>query len=640
MRASLRLRAAKAFQLLCDPRAYALGLEAHVHRELDARLRFYLLNDINKPQSAEPDNPDNLTDIERGRWFGGQQVTMDDVTWEALEALLCPKHMENSVFRVTEALDGSRNNERFSCAVRGTKHANRLAKTEIVYTPRTVTLYDSKEQAIAAAKVLRMLTKGSGATIFAEPIETGMQDPQWVVSDNMDLQTHNALRFIFVHLLHARSGEERQALQKVTQREVNARLPAGASWEAYEGVPTLLTLQGRPGVKMYKKDENGKDDKADVAAIALIPKQELPQLMLGVPHETVIAHDGRRFADPRDMKAIVGNLLLGPHAYALVSTGAPKAMGEILKREAAFIEEPAQAPSVFNMGDSTGKVASDIIGWPQLMAFRAAGAAVVVVGTGSLMGVLAPGYFVLKRLSKKDPLAKLMGRLLEAETAYFSKQWVPRETHAGLATNAGDIMRIITHNRLDETLYTPMGDVPVQCDAGLGRGDGLPRFSIKQGEAGASRASMQSDEPGASRFLRFMSSANHWPDEKTYTENNAHPVPEGLLENEDFLKARAELARSFYNWCMMAGDYQYKREYAHSFSAHVRTDFCFPDVASESKEMGEAIDRFRDTLRGIERLRGDSSVVLIKKTREALVAGVAEYIKIHGFSPPSSAQVG
>lgn len=584
----------RSLQRILTTGQYIEDMEARARAELDHRIDFYLLMDLNKEPSTEPDNPNNLTDEERLRWFGTRRLSATDITWEKFEQLLMPLDRPGAVFRVdVGGLQGSRINNRFSTEIRDVLKQHRAGSTEAVYTPQTITVYPSEEQAMVAAKVLRILTHGSGATIRAHPVSRGMKEPAWVVSDDMTLETHNALRLIFTHLAEKMPEEQRRQMQQQSQTEVDRRLD-GTNWEAYEGVLTLLTLQGRPGVKMPVRLENGKDDPQDLDLLRLLPDQNLPRLVVGVPREIVIASDGRRYAEKNDTAAIIGTVLLGPNGYALLTTGRRRAIGELMRLEMTPYRQTMEAESSFEFGHHASMAVNDTISWISDRVLGVGGGIIAVCVSGSAMLAGGSCYYAYRRLTGTDPLNENLKPLVERYTgglneAHFGKTWVPRETGAALMVSPQEI-EALAHQPDKDILHTPMGDVPYP--------------------AGHHVIALNGNE-----FRNFMRKNHLWPQD--YVDER-YQAPKGFFKESGFYGARDRLAVAFANWAAHADNAATQHQGRDSKMAS-------ETVSGPSAELAKAINDFNEFLRTTSKLRADTSNIIVEKTCAALTEGLKRY---------------
>jgi len=607
--------------LLFDPQSYAKDEERRARNEIEARLGFFLLNDINKVPEHETENSNNLTNEERIKYFGKAHLQLADITWDKLENILMPASVKGAVFRVNDALQGSHINERFSKVnIKG--GANEATDTKATYIPRTVTVYENEERARVAAKLLRILTEQSGATIRAEPIIMGTVKPKWVVSDNMDLQTHNALRLIFTHFSHKRTPEEQKAAQQKAQLEVNARLPDGEKWEALEGVGTFLTLAGRPGVKMYKTLPNGKDDPEDRKIIDRIPPQKLPVYVRGVPHNTVIAPDGRRYMEPGNTKAIIGHLLLGPNGYAFLTTGDVRAFGDVLREEAEFLTLPKRKSTVFGKGESALEAFHSI---PTKFQTVIAGV-VSVVGVGSAMLVCVGSYKACQKVAKMlskgkwefDPIKKTFKPYVvktagDPTKPEFTKEWTFRETGEAIGVKPDELLAYIEPLK-DQSLATALGDVQIMPIEDL-------KHSIKWVDS-------LEDNIGQ-EFCKFMHKNNLWPHVKDFTQHGKHKIPSDRLP-DDYYGARDRLGKAYAKWIEKLRNHQERSSPNYSPTSAITLP-ANEVMEPPSEELAKRLNEFVEAVQKHYALPGDTANTIIDVTREALRKGMGGFLAERPF---------
>lgn len=600
----------RVVQMFTDPKAYARDTINQGISEIRENIKFYILNDLNKESEVRQDMAQNVfTNEERLKWFGKQQLGMRDFTWDACEALLRPANVRGAVFRVDGALAGSRNNEMFS-SDRDGMSADGLSRREAIYTPRTVTVYDSKEQALAAAKLLRIITRGSGATILAEEITRGTKDKVWVVSDNMDLKTHNTVRMFMFALSRSQSNEARADNQVVAQEEVNKRLPEGQSWEAWEGAGTLLTLQGRPGVKMYKKLANGEDDERDVALLKRLPAQRTPRFLRGVPH-SMIATDGRSLVDPTNGIDVVGHIIMGPKGNALIR-GNWRVAGEIITQEAreeygAVLEQKSIAGKTGRATEMFLGVGGHLIEKPlKAVAALSAGvlsATVMAAGTGTHK-VARVGYGIYRAVHngadyrEPDTLVSSLG-----------KRWV--EKKVGSRANRPRLYKVWEErDGADEPALQVQGHQleAIQPSNGELNGPLGVIHMIEQGKADwVARVEVGQE---ARDFASFMKQENRWPTlDAVCAQRYRSPVndyPEGLKTAFD------QLAEAYAKWVLMQ---QRKHHLAEAVS-----------TGEESQEFAAAINRFNQAVERIPSLPADTANIIKDSVVGAVTEGMEAFI--------------
>lgn len=601
-------------QFLVDPRSFYADLRERATSELDIRIKFDVLNALRVEHKDEPDNPNAFSDSERLRWFGKEKVSVEDINWQNLSNILLPSPIKGAVFRTHEGgLDRSTANHQFGAEVTLKNSLHRTTDTERIYLPQTVTIYPSEEQARVAAKLLRILTAGSGATILHKPQSDGTKDPIWAVCDNMDLGTHNALRYVFAHLARKPEYEpEIEALQKESQDAVNQRLPDGETWEVLSGMNAYLTLHGRPGVKMYKKLANCKDDPADVALLRLIPQQPLPKLLYGVPRDLAFASDGRPFVNADNLLRIIGIKLLGPNGYAICFQGKANAVGEIIQVELIPIHNLRKTQSIFGAGNNVAMAVNDTISWVADKVLGVAGGAVAVAGYSvglaaglSSNAVVKTGAawinsFTEKPLLPQNPLVALIHKGLVAATdkenpneAVHFKKWIHRDLPDVLLPTPEKIADYRTRPLTeDRQFFTPSGVVQIPEEIMATRGE--------------------------KAFRNFMQKQKLWPTQQMYGDNGRFKYPETLFES-GFYAERDKLAIAFARWC----DQAIKEKFL-PFTTQVAGEFTAID--NTSKEYADALSDFLKYLNHVDRLPGDTAQHIVEKTSEAMIKGYEKFL--------------
>jgi hypothetical protein len=600
----------RVVQMFADPSGYARDTINRGMSEIRENIRFYILGEINKEAEIRHDMAqDVFTNEERLRWFGKEQLSFRDLTWESCERLLRPSAIENAVVRVNEAMAGSRNNEVFSRNIEQ-RSADGLRTRKAIYTPRTVTFYDSKEQAMAAAKLLRIITRGSDARILAEEINTGSLHKQWVVSDDMDLKTHNSVRMFMAALERSDTKSQKKEHQERSQEEVNKRLPKGEEWEAWPGVGTLLTLQGRPGVKMYKTLPDGKDDPEDVRLVGLVRPQRAPEFLRGVPH-SMIDEDGRMVVDPSDQKSVVSHIIMGKEGTRLMR-GDVSAAGRILVKEAnteyvAPIHEQSLAGKVARgvevvMGAPGHVIEKPVKGLVGLATGLSA-ATLMAVGTGAhkiakvaygLRRYGDTGYYrepgSVVDVGKRWVEGQLGGRPSRSQ---HYKEWKHRENISGVLQGRDIVDLEFTRvDELDNSLRTPAGELDV-----------VPRFASHwvAHVQGANQAE---------QFMKFMRTERRWPSVEEVCAGRYHfPVKE---LPESLNKAIDEYASAYAYWVIT----QQKER-------HLQLAISKGEV---SKDLAVAINHFNAEVEKIHGLPADTADVLKDKVNDALSEGMQQFI--------------
>ncbi|MBI1275904.1 hypothetical protein GC177_08025 [bacterium] len=432
LRKQLLLTGFNTLRLAIDPEAHLNDQMLRARAELEAKINFYMVPDINEDFSAD----------EKRRWFGTERVTRQDVTWERLEAILRPAGFRGSVFRVNDALGGSKLNHLFARDMPQHENPYINNRTLPVYLPRTVTAYPSQEQARAAAKLLRIMTRhpdqpsGSVAEIQAEHIENGLPEGLWVVSDTMNLATHNELRLLIRHFAGEMTPEHVMRQTQEIQSHVNSRLLEGEAWDAEPGVNTLLTLQGRPGVKMYRtvQDRHGaiQDDPEDVKRLDSLPYQVKPRLTNSIPPTVGFGEDGKLLPVNSRFEQL-GNLLIGPARYQTLVQGRTH-MGKTIRTEMGrMLHGQTEAESVYDLVSSNAR-------WYNPVNFITDEAVGLVAGslavgaTLLLAGTSYPLYALVWKSRGKDPLNHEWKAAVERATGMsftqsnFSKGWTFRDT--------------------------------------------------------------------------------------------------------------------------------------------------------------------------------------------------------------------
>ena len=366
-----------------------------------------------------------------------------------------PSSRTNAVYRVNDALEGDPVNEYFS------REINDIA----FYLPKTVTVYDSKEQAETAARILRLMTRDadrvrvSTATINVVHLSNGYLNGKWAVEDSMNLFTHINLRRIMVHLWEKSAPSPKQYYDNeiktiqvnrtaAIQKEVDERLPENEKgWEARDGVGTLLTLHGRPGVKMYAplRDEKGDvvrdkkgrqiDDPLDIKRVSRLPHQMESRLTLGVPDTVERGADGQLI--PYDSIAeLQAKTFWGIKLVQLFKSGVFRAPGELAKDWAkeTFTNDYYDG-SVFGGVYSVANVVYQIKGWIDDTIIKSVAIASAAIITTPLLGfsiLCSAVYSQYKEATNADPLDDLKSKV-EKITAHsftksaFKKVWTHRE---------------------------------------------------------------------------------------------------------------------------------------------------------------------------------------------------------------------
>lgn len=432
VRKQLLLTGFNTLRLAIDPEAHLNDQMQRARAELEAKINFYMVPDINEDFSVE----------EKRRWFGTDRVTRQDVTWERLETILCPTNFKGAVFRVNDALGGSRLNHLFARDMPQHENPYINNRTLPVYLPRTVTAYPSQEQAIAAAKLLRIMTRhpdqpsSSVAEILAEHIENGLPEGMWVVSDTMNLATHNELRLLIRHFAGEMTPEEVLNRTLETQARVNERLLEGERWEAEPGVNTLLTLQGRPGVKMYCTyvDAHGveQDDPLDVKRLDSLPYQVKPRLTNSIPPTVGFGEDGKLLPVNSRFEQL-GSLLIGPGRYQMLAQGR-RQVGKTIRAEMGrMLHGQTEAESVYDLVSGNARwynpvnfITDEVVG--VVAGSLAVGATLLLAGTSY------PIYMLVWKSRGKDPLNHEWKAAVENSTGMsftesnFGKDWTFRDT--------------------------------------------------------------------------------------------------------------------------------------------------------------------------------------------------------------------
>lgn len=620
--AELLLREA---QFVVDPRSFYADLRERATSELDIRIKFDVLNALRVEPKDEPDNPNAFSDSERLRWFGNEKVSEKDINWQNLSNILLPSPIKGAVFRTHEGgLDRNTANHKFGAEVIRQNSLHRTMDTERIYLPQTVTIYPSEEQARVAAKLLRILTAGSGATILHKSQSDSTTNPIWVVCDNMDLGTHNALRYVFAHLARKEEGKTEDK-QKLSQEQVNQRLPSGEEWEVLSGMNAYLTLHGRPSVKMFRKLANGKDDPEDVARLRLIPEQPLPKLLHGVPRDLAFASDGRPFVDGDNLLKIIGIKLLGANGYAICFQGKANAVGEIMQVELVPITKIRNTQSIFGAGNNVVMAVNDVISWIADKVLGVTGGAVAVAGYSvgltaglSTNAVAKTGAGWINDLTGKpllpeNPLVDLIHKGLVAVTgrenpnqAVHFKKWQRRDLPDILLPTAEKIAGYkdmpITE---DKQLTTPHGQLTLTDNPVIKTQDRKFQHALEKGSA----------------FSNFMQSKKLWPTKDEYADNGRFKYNPDVF-NPSFHDARRELAQAFARWCDKAIQEKFL-----PFTTQVAGEFSAID--NTSKEYAEALSGFLRYLNNVDRLPGDTAQRIVEKTSEAMVKGYEQFLIQH-----------
>lgn len=621
--AELLLREA---QFVVDPRSFYADLRERATSELDIRIKFDVLNALRVEHEHEPDNPNAFSDSERLHWFGREKINLEDINWRSLSNILLPSPIKGAVYRTHEGgLDRNTANHQFGSEVIRENSLHRTTDTERIYLPQTVTIYPSEEQARVAAKLLRILTTGSRATILHKPQSDGTQDPIWVVCDNMDLGTHNALRYVFAHLARKEATVDTEAVQKLSQEAVNQRLPIGEEWEVLSGMNAYLTLHGRPGIKMYKKLENGKDDPSDVALLRLIPPQQLPDLLRGVPRDLAFASDGRPFVDSDNLLQIIGIKLLGANGYAICFQGKANAVGEIMKVELVPVTKISTTQSIFGAGNNVAMAVNDVISWVADKVLGVTGGVVAVAGYSAGLAVglttnaaVKKGVGWLNSLSEtpvlpENPLVTLIHRGLVAATgredpnaAVHFKKWMRRDLPESLLPTAQKVDSYRTAPMSENgRLPTPQGEISLPENPVIKVRDKKFQEALEKGSA----------------FSNFMQSRSLWPKEADYADNGRFKYNPDVFAAE-FHDARRALAKSFARWC----DQAIKDKFM-PFTAQVAGEFTAIDGVS--KKYAEALSDFLKYLNSVDRLPSDTAQRIVEKTSEAMVKGYEKFLAHH-----------
>ncbi len=608
--AELLLREA---QFVVDPLSFYADLRERATSELDIRIKFDVLNALHIAPKGEPFNPYAFTDDELLRWFGKEKINIEDINWKNLSDILQPADSRNVVFRTHEGgLDRNTANHQFGGQVIRENALHRTTDTERIYLPQTVTIYPSEEQARVAAKLLNILTTGSDAKILYKPQSDGTRDPIWIVCDNMDLSTHNALRYVFAHLARKEDPSKMQAWQKAEQEAVNQRLASGEEWEVLSGMNAYLTLHGRPGVKMFKKLEDGKDDPEDVARLRLIPPQRLPELLKGVPRDLAFASDGRPFVDGDNLLKIIGIKLLSANGYAICFQGKANAAGEIMQVELAPITKISKTQSIFGAGNNVAMAVNDTISWVADKVLGVTGGAVAVAGysVGLAAGLssnavvkTAAGWInslAEKPLVPENPLVTLIHKGLVVATgrenpnaAVHFKKWMRRDLPDVMLPTPEKIADYRTRPLTeDRQFFTPSGVVQIPEEIMATRGE--------------------------KAFRNFMQKQRLWPTQQMYGDNGRFKYPETLFVNS-FYAERDKLAIAFARWC----DQAIKEKFL-PFTTQVAGEFTAID--DTSKEYAEALSNFLRYLNKVDRLPGDTSQRIVEKTSEAMVKGYEQFL--------------
>ncbi len=457
-------------QLLLAPEAYKEDRRALAKSALEKRVAFYLLNDLNKSWKT-PDTQENFTDQERKKWFGKSKgLTLDDISWEKVRQLLMPANVPNAVYRVNDALAGSAINECFSYEVRESL-GDGIYKTDVRYMPRTVTVYENREHAVAAAKFLKILVKGSGATVVAEHIADGTKEGIWAVSDNMNLDTHNALR-LFVSLLYNHEHHNFAELGPKIQEQTNKRLSKGEKWEVWKGMNEYLTLHGRPGVKMYSLLPDGKDDPEDIKRLKTLKGQDIPICLRELSPSLTMRGDGRIINDEISRQREISYLLFGEYLTDMIFDGDPRYVSQMVRTP---ITEAVRRPADGSLAGSVyagTRMGFDFAGilTNYLAHGIASGAGISVsllamltgaVTAGAIQGIGGKKYTLEGRF--RQFVERTTGPLREAQ---FGKTWSPRQL-GGLVESANLQFENHFHSsgtgspRQDDTIDTPMGTIHV-----------------------------------------------------------------------------------------------------------------------------------------------------------------------------------
>ena len=439
------IRLFQAARIMADPVAHSNDRSAKIADMIDHRIEFFLVHDINR----------DFTKEQKLKWFGSEVVTAKHIAWDNLEKLLRPSNRVNAVYRVNDALEGDPANEYFS------REKNDLA----FYIPKTVTVYDSREQAETAAKMLRLMTRDSDrvrvstATINTVNLSNGYLNGKWAIEDSMNLFTHNNLRRLMVHLFEKSAPSPKEhydnEIKAITanrtaaiQKEVDRRLPKDEiGWVARQGVGTFLTLAGRPGVKMYAplRDEQGNivrdkkgrqvDDPVDIKRVGRLPHQMESRLTLGVPDSVERGPDGQLI--PYDSIAeLQAKTFWGIKLVQLFQRGVFRAPGELAVDWAkiTFTNDYYDGSvfggmySVANIAYQTKSVIEDTV-------FKGIAVALATIITTPLLAfsiVCSTIYDQYKEVTETDPLNDLKAKV-EKITGYsftkcaFKKVWTHRE---------------------------------------------------------------------------------------------------------------------------------------------------------------------------------------------------------------------
>lgn len=596
-------------QMFTDPTRYARDTINQGIAEIRENIKFYILNDINKEAAVRHDwAQDVFSNEERERWFGKTQLSARDFTWDKCEALLRPAAVKGAVFRVNGALAGSRNNELFASDRDGLS-ADGLSRREAIYTPRTVTVYDSKEQAIAAAKLLRIITRSSGARIVAEEISRGTKDKVWVVSDNMSLKTHNTVRMFMFALSRGESAEQRAEHQQEAQAETNKRLLDGEQWDAWEGIGTLLTLQGRPGIKMYRKLENGKDDPKDVAALSRVGKQQDPKFLNGVPH-AMIASDGRSLVNADDNLDVVGHIVMGPRGNAL-RKGNWRAAGDLISHEVTteygdVLRQQSISGIVARGVEVAMGVGGHIIEKPvKAVAALTAGmlsATAIAAGTGAHK-VARMGYGMYRQVEE--------GHYREPDSlvSSFGKRWV--EKQVGSRANRPRLFKVWEYREGADAQALQVTGAQLEdimpVDGELQSPLGVIHLVERKGAEWAQRVKIDEE---AREFARFMKEGGHWPSVQDVCNGRyrfpADSYPPALQSALD------TLAETFGKWVLT-------QEKQH----HLKEAVANGEV---SEGFADAINRFNLAVELVPRLPADTANVLKARVVDAVTQGMEAFV--------------
>ncbi len=407
---------------LSEPLSYLKATKEKFQNEFEANIDFFLVQKFN-----------DLPDPMKQTLFGKKDISRSDITFEWLNNVLMPAEFPNSVHRVNEALQGSNHNHYFSSQI------NKDYKREQVYTPSTVTIYNDEKHAAAATAVMNILLKGSHSNIIKDKIAS-YGAPVYLMRDNVKLEGHNALRTFERHLWDTTVPDDKKAeLQAKVQQQVNARLPEGQTWEAFEGITAYSTLAGRPGVKMYNRVINNKgkevDDKDDVKRIGLIPPQKLPSIVSNLPDVPGYSNDGRVLKNDSKFLKLYAKILgeerlemfsnvfrsaLGDKTFDLIFNGKLKAAGEIIKEEGIGTNRSLIA-NAKGLVSVWGYVEVGTVTVPLAVAF------------GASYGVLSVASDIANKITGKNLFEDVYRPYIEEKTGYsfteatITKSWKPRE---------------------------------------------------------------------------------------------------------------------------------------------------------------------------------------------------------------------